>query len=514
MKRTRYLVTALVVLATAATAWAFYSVPGSGNANAAGTVGTMTAPTLSDPSPSGGSVSLNWTAATLPGNPSLNSQITYEVQRNRDNTGWESAVATCTGISATSCTDTVATSGSYAYRVLAKFRTWSALSTEKTTPVTVGGGTPSPATPTSVALANGGGVGNAYVNAANRASLSVQVGLPASSSSSDTVHVVITDTASHSTADRTVGASAGAGTVTVTSIDATGLDDGSLTIRATASNSSGDSDEKTGSVTKDTVKPSSEVSSVANITTGSTFTVNYTSADAAPSATLEKVDLYVDDPGSGGFALAGTDAAPSATGSFAYSGATQDGSYGFYTRATDKAGNVEDAQTFAEKTATRNTDPVPRGVDLQATNAGGSPGASRIRSNDTLIFTFSEAIKSTSIVSTWTNPAAPLTGQSMVVKQNSTTDRIETLGSLNIGVVELQSNFVDSDVTFGVTLALNSDRTVLTVTFGTASGGTLRNGAANAATMKWSPDSDLRDDSNQQIDTTQVDETGTLDSDF
>jgi hypothetical protein len=213
-----------------------------------------------------------------------------------------------------------------------------------------------PAAPTTVALANGGGVGNAYINNANKGSLNVSVGLPASSVSTNTVHVTITD-GTNTTTDQTTAATNGAGTVTVTGINATSLSDGSVTIQATSSNGSGTSPMTTTSVTKDTVKPTSAAGTVANITSGNTFAVPYTSGDTSPSSSLEKVELYVDTPGAPAtFSLTNTDSDPSASGeSFSYTGATTDGTYGFYTRAYDNAGNVEDAPGAADATATRTT---------------------------------------------------------------------------------------------------------------------------------------------------------------
>lgn len=317
--------------------------------------GELTAPSLGQPTASGGSVPLDWTAATLPGNASHEDEITYTVERKLGSGSFDSAGGTCTGsLSTTSCTDSLSTGGTYTYRIIAHFRSWTTPSNERTVSVALGG---APAAPTTVALANGGGVGNGYINDANKGNLSVDVGLPASSVSTNTVHVVITDGAAHSTVDKTTAATTGAGTATVTGIDASGLDDGSVTIHATSSNGSGTSPEKTESATKDTVKPTSQVEPVTSITSGNTFTVPYTSGDASPSSSLEKVDLYVDPPGGGAnFSLTDTDSTPSASGeSFTYTGATADGAYGFHTRATDNAGNVEDAPGAADQTATKTT---------------------------------------------------------------------------------------------------------------------------------------------------------------
>src|SRR5688500_2787503 len=115
--------------------------------------GELTAPSLSQPTPSGGSVPLSWTAATLPGNASHEDDITYTVERKLGSGSYGSAGGTCTGsLSTTSCTDSLSTSGTYTYRVIAHFRSWTTPSNERSVTVALGA---APAAPTTVALANG-----------------------------------------------------------------------------------------------------------------------------------------------------------------------------------------------------------------------------------------------------------------------------------------------------------------------------------------------------------------------
>jgi len=371
--RSHALVVLLAVLGTAAAAWAFYSTAGSGSAS--GTVGSISAAQISVPASSAGSHAITWDTQASLSDSSHDGDIKYRVQRKLDAGAFANVSGgPCSGElprPTTTCTDTVDTAGDYTYRVIATYKGWAVTSNAAgPVAVTLDGGT-APTQPTSVALANGGGVGGAYVNDTNKAALSVQVGLPASSSASDTVHVTITD-GTNTTTDRTAAATAGAGNVTVTGIDAGGLTDGSISLRASASNGAGTSSQATADVTRDTVKPTSQAQVVANITSGNAFSVPYTAGDATPSSTLDKVDLYVDPPGGGtDFSLASTDSTPSASGeSLSYAGATTDGTYGFYMRATDKAGNVEDAPGAADQTATRDTKPAsPTSVALA--NGGG-----------------------------------------------------------------------------------------------------------------------------------------------
>ena len=111
-----------------------------------------------------------------------------------------------------------------------------------------------PTLPTTVSLANGGGQGSAYVNLANRASVSVSVTLPASAIASDTVTVVVSQGAASVTA--TVPGRTGAGNVTITGLNTTGLGDGAVTLSATTADAAGNnSAARTATVTKDTVAP-------------------------------------------------------------------------------------------------------------------------------------------------------------------------------------------------------------------------------------------------------------------
>jgi hypothetical protein len=147
-----------------------------------------------------------------------------------------------------------------------------------------------PAQPGSVSLANGGGAGNAYVNSGNAGSISVAVGLPASSIASDTLTVTVSNGASSVTT--TAAASAGAGTVTLTGITASSLADGTLTIGVTSTDLAGNvSTVRSTTVTKDTAVAAPSASYVdqknqndqitGSTEAGATVTANQTAPSAA-----------------------------------------------------------------------------------------------------------------------------------------------------------------------------------------------------------------------------------------
>jgi hypothetical protein len=110
-----------------------------------------------------------------------------------------------------------------------------------------------PGQPSGITLANGGGTGNAYVNAANASSISISVNLPASSLATDSVQITVSHGASVSA---THAGTAGAGTITFTGLNLSGLGDGSVTISVSSTDLAGNvSTAGTATVTKDTVAP-------------------------------------------------------------------------------------------------------------------------------------------------------------------------------------------------------------------------------------------------------------------
>jgi hypothetical protein len=245
--RTRTALFFVVVAAVAApAAVAGWAVTGGGGAATKSLVMPQGAtPTASA---SGGDVSVSWSAVTVGSAP-----VSYTVRRLNASSGLPATVgSSCSGtLSATSCTETAVPSGTWRYAVTPVLAAWTGVESALSATVTIG----SIAAPTSVALANGGGVGNAYVNLANRASVQVAVGLGSSSVSTDTVSVTITDSAGTSVT-RTAAATNGASTVTVTGFNTTTLLDGALTISARVTSQSGVvSAPRTATATKDTVAP-------------------------------------------------------------------------------------------------------------------------------------------------------------------------------------------------------------------------------------------------------------------
>jgi large repetitive protein len=110
-----------------------------------------------------------------------------------------------------------------------------------------------PGQATAITLANGGGNGGAYVNAANASSISLSVALPAGSLTTDVVQLTATLGSAVTT---TRAGSAGAGTVTFNGVNVAGLGDGTLTVSVISTDLAGNvSTVRTVTFTKDTVAP-------------------------------------------------------------------------------------------------------------------------------------------------------------------------------------------------------------------------------------------------------------------
>ncbi len=102
----------------------------------------------------------------------------------------------------------------------------------------------------------------------------------------------------------------------------------------------------------DTTAPTSAADALSTYATSTSITVGYSASDAATG--VDSVQLWVDGPGAGGYALADTDTTP-ASPSFSYTASEGDGLYHFYTRASDEAGNTEAAPGGPDATTTVDT---------------------------------------------------------------------------------------------------------------------------------------------------------------
>jgi hypothetical protein len=261
--RRRWLVAfALAILAAvvAAAGWAFYVA--TSTAGSSGRARAAFLPTGKQPavSVSGRDVTVSWaqdSVAALGGLLGAQAHGGYTITRYAESAPSTpiTAGANCSGTQSGStdpltCTEDDLPTGRWKYTATPSYYNWVGGESSQSAHAII-----APAAPSSVTLVNGGGVGGAYINAANKTSLTIDVTLPATSLSSDTVNLSLGDGV-HSPVTSSKPATAGAGSVSFTGVNASSLSDGSIAISSTSSSSYGDPSSATQITrTKDTVAP-------------------------------------------------------------------------------------------------------------------------------------------------------------------------------------------------------------------------------------------------------------------
>ena len=126
---------------------------------------------------------------------------------------------------------------------------------------------------------------------------------------------------------------------------------------------------------------------------------------------------------------------------------------------------------------------VPTGSNVQTANASGTT-VGRAETNDTMTFTFSEAMDPASIRVAWTGSSTTAT----VTLANAGCAGNDTLSvtGTNLGTVCLAGNYVNGSRSFtNSTMVLSGSGAVVTLTLGTPSG--TFNTETVAGTMTWTP---------------------------
>ncbi len=249
---------AVLALAGAGVVRAYWTAGSNPGGNGRASAGSLPSAAIPSGSLIGRNATVSWAQAIVMGSPL--GQLAgggYAVTRYA-----ESAPATpilvggtCSGnISGApdplSCAEPSLPTGRWRYTVTPTLYSWVGGMSAQSASVAV-----APDPPASVALTNGGGTGNAYINASNDLNLAFDVVLPATSLASDTITLTLTDGSTIRTL--TAAGITGGGTRTFAGIDASPFADGLITVSASATSSYGDSSSSTSITrTKDTVKPS------------------------------------------------------------------------------------------------------------------------------------------------------------------------------------------------------------------------------------------------------------------
>ncbi len=280
-----------------------------------------------------GRLDLSWTASTT-----VTNLAGYDVYRS---SGGAYAKLNTSPLTGTTYSDTTTVDGTaYTYKINAVTSGTPLLTSLDSTTVTATADATPPGAPTSIVLANGGGNGNAYVNAGNASSISVSVTLPAGSLTTDSVSVTASNGSNSVTVTR--AGTNGAGTFTITGLNLAGFGDGTLTISALSTDLAGNVGATTSvGVTKDTVAPAAPA---ANYTDNNNNTADlvFGTAEANASISVSKTSAPTASysttaNGSGSYTVSvyPTNGKPSTPVSATY-----------VVTATDAAGNTSSATTL------------------------------------------------------------------------------------------------------------------------------------------------------------------------
>jgi hypothetical protein len=294
---------------------------------------TPTAPAIAQKP--AGRLDLSWTASTT-----VTNLAGYDVYRS---TGGAYTKLNSTPLTGTTYSDTATVDGTtYTYKLNAVSSGTPLLSSVDSSTVSAKADATPPGAPTSIALVNGGGSGNAYVNSGNAGSISVSVTLPAGSLTTDVVKLTVSNGGNSITS--TKAGPAGAGTITFTGLNVSGLGDGTLTVSANSTDAAGNVGTASSiGVTKDTVAPGAPTANYTDNNNANADVV-FGNAEANASISVTKTapaptaNYATTANGSGAYTVnvAGTPGKPNA-------GAI---SVTYVVTATDAAGNTSGTTTL------------------------------------------------------------------------------------------------------------------------------------------------------------------------
>ena len=472
---------ALLVAVPALAFWTSAAALGSG-ASAGGTIPAGVQPTVAV---AGTTVTPTWVQTSIPVLGRIGSLAGggYDVRRYAD--GSATAItpgATCnvliSGAGASlSCAEAAVSEGRWRYTVTPRLNNWLGAESPLSA-IALVDRTPPTTTATLAPAPNAAGWANAI----------------------ETITLTAVDNAGGSGVASITYSAAGAQTIASTTYAAPFAIsvDGTTTVSFRAIDNAGNAEAtKTQIVRVDRTAPTGSITAptagaiVRGVTTVSSNSADATSGvasvtfEAAPSGTSTWAAIGTDTTSPYGFALDTTTLA--------------DGRWDLRVVTRDVAGN-----TFGSAAVTVVVDnQTPRGIDIQGAN-GGVLG--EIDAGDSLVYTFSEPMLPSSILTGWTGAATAVTVR--IQNGGGAGDRLTVTGS-NLGTVRLGSrNWVDGTVTLAGTLTLTSANTVRLVLGACATGCIRVNDSLGSLTFTWTPNNGATDLAGNAVSTATVTETG------
>jgi hypothetical protein len=156
------------------------------------------------------------------------------------------------------------------------------------------------------------------------------------------------------------------------------------------------------------------------------------------------------------------------------------GTYTAQATQTDTSGNTgtSTANTFTVDTT------KPSAAAIVATNkTGGTAG--KIENGDTITFTYSEPVTAASVWSGWNGTSTAVNVRFTNGATDSVTVLTATTGTVNLGTVATNGNYVSATTTFASTMVRSADGASIVVTLGTPT--SVQFTAVTAKNMTWTP---------------------------
>ncbi|MEV7398534.1 Ig-like domain-containing protein [Aeromicrobium sp. NPDC092404] len=304
------------------------------------------------------------------------------------------------------------------------------------------------------------------------------------------------------------------------SFDTTKLTNGTYTFRAIATDGAGTA---TTSSTVSNRVVDNTVSSVSVNDPGAFLSRTVTIA-ATASATSGVTSVRIQRAVAGGSTW--TDLCTDVTAPYSCSWDTTtvpDGSYDLRAILVDGAGKT----TTSAVVSGRRVDNSPvRGVDVQATNGGGTVG--RLDTDDTLTYTYSEQVAPGTILAGWSGSATAVTlrlrdGNAFGLgNKGDTVDVLKGTSNVALGSVVLNQDFLKTGktVSFNATMTASTAtvggvaRTVVAVRIGSVASGNGLKTVTVAGGLVWTPSATAADLQGNKCSTAPASESGASDRDF
>jgi hypothetical protein len=190
--------------------------------------------------------------------------------------------------------------------------------------------------------------------------------------------------------------------------------------------------------------------------------------------------------------------------------AVSDGGYDLRSITTDNAGNATTSSTVSSRIVDNY---APTASDIQIANAGATVG--RPEQNDTITFTYSEQMSTTSILAGWNGASTAVTVR---INNNTNNDQLEIWNAANTArlpltntFVTLNGNYVTANTVFNGTMVQSGAS--ITITLGSLASGAVRT-ENTAGALSWPSSATATDLAGNACSGNTVTESGAGDVDF